>query len=249
MIHLSGTWTYAQLIIDIIECSWRQEVAILQLRVKTNFQEQSVRELVHSTRHMEKIEEILEGCGFPRLRFKNQSNWISAMLLPGETPLAGCIGRQYSPPPEHDFPMLILATDLRIVAFVSNTDVDNNLPTLAPGHPYNLIDQIHFYECGRADGEVRIRYKNNRRVVIYSKVVSPLNLMMAQISRLDFGMNVHRLEKPMEEVFSWKERFQNRSWRWCKAVDRFLALPRLTVSLNIILALAVIAQAVALFTQ
>ena len=94
-----------------------------------------MRESLHSTRHLKRIENILEGCGYPRLRFNNQSNLISAMLWPGETPLAGCIGQQYSPPPDHDFPMLILATDVRIVTFVSNTDVDNYLPTLASGHP------------------------------------------------------------------------------------------------------------------
>ena len=73
---------------------------------------------MHSMRHMKKIERILEGCGLPGQRFRDQSQFISAMLMPSEEPLAGCIGQQYSPPPAHDFPMLILATSTRIVALL-----------------------------------------------------------------------------------------------------------------------------------
>ena len=40
-----------------------------------------------------------------------------------KSPWADVLGQQYSPPPEHDFPMFILATNIRIVAFISNTDV------------------------------------------------------------------------------------------------------------------------------
>ena len=86
-------------------------------------------------------------------------------------------------------------------------------------------------------------------MIIYSKVVSRLTPMMAEISRLGFGINVDPVSKPMEEVFSWRERIRNRSWRWHKTLDRLLALPRLTILLNILLALAVIAQAVALISK
>ena len=110
-------------------------------------------------RHMKKIEDILDGCGLPGQRFRNQSQFMSAMLMPNEEPLAGCVGQQYSPPPVRDFPMLILATNARIVALISNTDVEADMPTPSSTHPYNLIDEINFYEGDRGDGEFRIRYK------------------------------------------------------------------------------------------
>ena len=141
---------------------------------------------MHSMRHIKKIEGILEGCGLPGQRFRNQSQFISAMLMPNEEPLAGCIGRQYSPPPAHDFPMLILATSTRIVALLSNTDVEANLPTPSSTHAYNLIDEIAFYEGDRADGEFRIRYKGSRRVVTYRNIVSFLQPMMDEISQTGF---------------------------------------------------------------
>ena len=204
---------------------------------------------MHPVRHMKKIEDILDGCGFPGQRFVYQSNLISAMLMPGEEPLAGCIGQRYSPPPEHDFPMLILATNVRIVAFISNTDVDDNLPTRSMQHPYNLIDEIYFYECDQADGEFRIRHKGNRRVVIYGNVVSSLHSVMDEISGLNRGFNVRRVRVPMKEAFSRNERILNKTLRWRRTMGRLVASPTLTVLLNILLALAVIAQAVALVAQ
>jgi hypothetical protein len=204
---------------------------------------------MHSMRHMKKIERILEGCGLPGERFRNQSQFISAMLMPSEEPLAGCIGQQYSPPPAHDFPMLILATSTRIVALLSNTDVEANLPTPLSTHAYNRIDEIAFYEGDRADGEFRIRYKGNRRVVTYKNVVSFLQPMMDEVSQLNFGIDIHRTPVPMAEVYSLKERISHKALRWRRAAGRFVASPTLTTVLNILLAIAVIAQAVALILR
>ena len=200
-------------------------------------------------RHMKKIEDILEGCGLPGQRFRDQSQFISAMLMPSEEPLAGCIGQQHSPPPAHDFPMLILTTNTRIVALLSNTDVEANLPTPSSTHAYNLIDEIAFYEGDRADGEFRIRYKGNRRVVTYKNVVSFLQPMMDEVSQLNFGIDIHRTPVPMAEVYSLKERISHKAPRWRTAAGRFVASPTLTTVLNILLAIAVIAQAVALILR
>ena len=208
-----------------------------------------MRRFMHSTRHMKKIEGILEGCGLPGQRFRNQSQFISSMLMPSEEPLAGCIGQQYSPPPAHDFPMLILATNTRIVALLSNTDVEADLPTPSSTHAYNLIDEIAFYEGDRADGEFRIWYKGNRRVVTYKNVVSFLQPMMDEVSQLNFGIDIHRTPAPMAEVYSLKERISHKALRWRRAAGRFVASPTLTTVLNILLAIAVIAQAVALILR
>ena len=204
---------------------------------------------MHSMRNMKKIEGILDGCGLPGQRFRNQSQFISAMLMPSEEPLAGCIGQQYSPPPMHDFPMLILATNARIVAYISNTNVEDSMPTPSLAHPYNRIDEIDFYEGGRGDGEFRIRYKGNRRVVIYKNIVSSLQPMMDEVSQLNFGINVRRMPVPMAAVYSWKERISHKALRWRRAAGRFVASPTLTTVLNILLAIAVIAQAVALIVR
>ena len=204
---------------------------------------------MHSIRHTKKIEDILDGCGLPGQRFENQSQFISAMLMPNEEPLAGCIGQQYSPPPVHDCPMLILATNARIVALISNTDVEADMPTPSSAHPYNLIDEIKFYEGDRADGEFRIRYKGNRRVVIFKNVVSSLQPMMGEVSQLNPGIDVHRTPVPMAEVYSRKERILHKGLRWRRAAGRFVASPTLTTVLNILLAIAVIAQAVALIVR
>ena len=205
-----------------------------------------MRDLMHSMRHMKKIEDILNDCGLPGQRFADQSQFISAMLMPSEEPLSGCIGNQYSPPPEHNFPMLILATNVRIVSFISNTDVDVDLPKPSMAHPYNLIDEIHFYDSAHTDGEFRIRNKGNRRVVIYKDIMSPFSPMMAQVRRLNDGLNVRETQTPIEEVFSRKERFLNRAFYWRRTLGRLVATPTLTILLNILLAAAVIAQAVAL---
>ena len=201
---------------------------------------------MHSMRHMKTIEGILDGCGFPGQRFRNQAQFISAMLMPNEEPLTGCIGRQYSPPPVHDFPMLILATNARIVALVSNTDVEDNMPTPSSAHPYNLIDEINFYEGNSADGEFRIRYKGNRRVAIYKNIVSSLQPTMDEVSQLNLGINIRRTPVPMAEVYSWKERIAHKALRRRRAAGRFVASPTLTTVLNVLLAIAVIVQAVAL---
>ena len=208
-----------------------------------------MREFMHSMRHMRKIEDILEACGLPGQRFVNQSQFISSMLMPSEEPLAGCIGQQHSPPPAHDFPMLILATNARIVALLSNTDVEADLPTPSSTHAYNLIDEIAFYEGDRADGEFRIRYKGNRRVVIYKNVVSSLEPVMERVSQLHLGFDVHRTPVPMAEAYPWKERVLHKSLRWRRAAVRFVASPTLTTVLNILLAIAVITQAVALILR
>ena len=206
-------------------------------------------QFMHSTRHMKRIEDILEACGLPGQRFQNQSQFISSMLMPGEEPLAGCIGQQYSPPPTHDFPMLILATNTRIVAILSNTDVEADLPTPSSAHAYNLIDEIAFYEDDRADGEFRIRYKGNRRVATYRNIVSLLRPMMDEVSQLTFGIDVRRTPLPMAEVYSLKERISHKALRLGRAGSRFVASPTLTIVLNILLAIAVIAQAVALILR
>ena len=208
-----------------------------------------MREYVHSTRHMKKIEEILAECGLPGRRFAYQSQFISAMLMPGEEPLAGCIGHQYAPPPEHDFPRLILATNVRILAIISNTDIDDMMPTLSSGHPYNLINEIYFYENNHGDAELRLRYRNNRRVVIYRNIVSALESTVNAIDQLNFGINCYKVSVPMEEAFSWKERIIHRSSRCRKALHRAVASPTLTTLLNILLAIAVITQAIALIKQ
>ena len=197
-------------------------------------------------RHMKAIRDILDGCGLPGQRFKDQAQFISAMLMPNEEPLAGCIGRQYSPPPKHDFPMFILATNVRIVALVSNTDVEANMPTPSSAHPYNLIDEVSFHEGDRTDGEFRLRYRGNRRVAVYKNIVSSLQPMMGEVSRLNSGIDVRRTSAPMSEVYSWKERFAHKGLRFRKAVGGFVASPTLTTLLNILLAIAVIVQAVAL---
>ena len=201
---------------------------------------------MHSVRHMNKIDEILDGCGFPGQRFEHQAQLISAMLMSSEKPLAGCIGQQYSPPPEHDFPMLILATDVRIIAFVSNTDVEDDSPYRPLKHPYNHIDEIELFEGERADGELRIRYKGNRRVVIYNKVVSSLQSMKDQITQLNNEITIRQTSVPMQEVFSKKERILHKTFRWRIKIRKFVASPTLTILLNILLAIAVIAQDVAL---
>ena len=200
---------------------------------------------MHSMRHMNKIEDILDECGFPAQRFKNQSNLLSAMLEPGEDPLAGCIGHQYSPPPAYDFPMLILATNIRMISFVSNTDRDSSLPTRSLGHAYNQIEEIYCYRGEQSDGEVRIRYKGNRRVVIYNKIVTSPDPVMDAISQLNTDVRIYSVSQPMKEVFSWKERISNKVSRWHSKTRRFLASQTLTIILNILLAIAVIAQAVA----
>ena len=204
---------------------------------------------MQSARHMKKIQEVLDACGFPAQRFRSQSQFISAMLAPGEEPLAGCIGRQYAPPPEHDFPILILATNIRVTTFVSNTDVDSYLPTGSNTHPYNLIEEIYVYDDDIADREIRIRYGGNRRVVIYKEIVTSVRAMIDQIEQLDFGIKVYRTEMPMEEVFSRKERLSHRVWRLSKRTERLLGSSVLTLWLNILLAIAVIAQAVALILK
>lgn len=204
---------------------------------------------MHSMRHMKKIEDILEACGLPGQRFRNQSQFILSMLMPSEEPLAGCIGQQYSPPPAHDFPMLILATNTRIIALLSNTDVEADLPTPSSTHDYNLIDEIAFYEYDRTDGEFRIRYKGNRRVATYKNVVSFLQPMMDEVSQLNFGINVHRTPVPMAEVYSLNERISYKVLRWRRAAARLVASPTLTTVLNILLAIAVIAQALALIIR
>ena len=201
---------------------------------------------MHPMRHMKTIEDILEGCGLPGQRFRNQAQFLSAMLMPNEEPLAGCIGRQYSPPPAHDFPMLILATNARIVALVSNIDVEGNMPTPSSVHPYNRIEEIIFYEGDRADGEFRIRYKGNRRVAVYKNIVSTLHPMMGEVSQFNSGIEVRRTSVPMSEVYSWKERIAYKALRCRKVVARFVVSPTLTTLLNILLAIAVIVQAVAL---
>ena len=204
---------------------------------------------MHSMRHMKRLEEILVGCGLPGQRFRNQSQFISAILMPSEEPLAGCIGRQYSPPPAHDFPMLILATNTRIVAILSNTDVEADLPTPSSTHAYNLIDEIAFYEGDRADGEFRIRYKANRRVATYKNIVSLLQPLMDKVSQLNIDIDVHRTPAPMAEIYSLKERMSYKVLRWGRVVGRFVGSPTLTTVLNILLAVAVIAQAVALILR
>ena len=208
-----------------------------------------MREFLHSMRHMKKIGNILDGCGFSGQRFLNQSQFISAMLMPSEEPLAGCIGQQYSPPPVHDYPMLILATNVRIMSLISNTDVEADLPIPSLSHAYNLIEEINYYDSDRADGEFRIRYRGNRRVVIYRDVVSSLHSMMNEVSQLDCGINVQRTPVPMEEAYSRRERIQHKAWRWRRALGRLVASPTLTILLNILLAIAVIAQAVVLVTR
>ena len=205
-----------------------------------------MRELMHSTRHTKQLENILDGCGFPAQRFVNQSTFISAAMMPNEEPLAGCIGRQYSPPAEHDFPLLILATDVRIVAFASNTDVDDDSPFRLLGHPYNRIDEIDFYESERADGEIRIRYKGNKRVVIYNNVVSSLTAMINEVAHFNNGVTVRQSSVPMQEAFSRKERILHKTLRWRSKFHKLVASSTLTKLLNILLAIAVIAQAVAL---
>ena len=205
-----------------------------------------MREFMHSMRHMKTIEDILDGCGLPGQRFRDQAQFISAMLMPNEEPLAGCIGRQYSPPPTHDFPMLILLTNARIIALVSNTDVEANMPTPSSAHPFNLIDAISFYEGDRSDGEFRLRYKGNRRVAVYKNIVSSLQPMIDEVSQFNLGIDVRRTPAPMSEVYSWRERIAHKGLRCRKAVGRFVASPTLTTLLNILLAIAVIVQAVAL---
>ena len=201
---------------------------------------------MQSARHMTSIQEILDGCGFPAQRFRSQSRFISAMLAPGEEPIAGCIGRQYAPPPEHDFPMLILATNIRITAFISNTDVNACVSTVSNRHPLNLIDEIYVYDSDNADGEIRIRYRGNRRVAAYREIVTSVRTMMDRIDQLDYGIKVYRTAIPMEEVFSRKERLSHRVWRLRKRTERLLGSSVLTILLNILLAIAVIAQAIAL---
>ena len=203
---------------------------------------------MYSMRHTKKIEDILDGCGFPGHRFANQSQFISALLMPSEEPLAGCIGRQYSPPPVHDYPMLILATNVRIVSFISNTDVDADFTNLTNRYPYNLIDHIYFYDSDHADGEFRIRFKGNRRLVIYRNIVSSLDPMMSQIHQLNYAINVRRTPLPMKDAFPWKQRALIKAWRWRRTLGQLVASPTLTTVLNILLAAAVIAQAVALIT-
>ena len=208
-----------------------------------------MREFMHSMRHKKKIESILDACGFAGQRFVNQSQFISAMLMPSEEPLSGCIGRQYSPPPEHDYPMLILATDVRIVSFVSNTDVDNDRSTQRLHHPYNLVGQIRFYDSNSGDGEFQIRYKGNRRVVVYKDIVSALSPMMEEVSQLPFDIEVKTESVPIEEIFSKKERILHWSLRRRRTVSRLATSPILTMFLNMLLAVAVITQAVAQITR
>ena len=100
-----------------------------------------------------------------------------------------------------------------------------------------------------ADGEFRIRYKGNRRVVTYKNVVSFLQPMMDEVSQLNFGIDIHRTPVPMAEVYSLKERISHKALRWRRAAGRFVASPTLTIVLNILLAIAVIAQAVALILR
>ena len=198
---------------------------------------------------MQKIEEILDECGFPAQRFKDQPQFISAMLFPGETPLGGCIGQQYSPPYEHDFPMFILATNIRIVAFISNTDVDSYSPTITSSHPLNLIENIVYYEGDEEDAEIRIRYKNNRRVAVYRGIVSSVQKMMDEVSKTGNDAEIHRVATPMKNVYSRWRRIAIRAQWWRRGLKKFTASPTLTILLNILLALAVIAQAWVLATQ
>ena len=205
--------------------------------------------VMHLFRHMPKIEEILGECGFPAQRFKDQLQFISAMLFPGETPLGGCIGQQYSPPPEHDFPMFILATDIRIVAFISNTDTDNYSSTIASSHPLNLIENILVYDGDQGDAEIRIRYKNNKRAVVYRRIVSSVQKMMDEVSQTGSDVEIYRATTPPKNVYSRMERIANRMGWWRRGLKRFTASHTLTILLNILLALAVIAQAWVLATR
>ncbi len=191
----------------------------------------------------------MDQCGFPAQRFKNQSQFISSMLLPSEFPLAGCIGRQYSPPPEYDFPMFILATNVRITAFISNTDIDDFLPTHLPSHPFNRIEEIHVFDGKQEDAEIRIRYRGNRRVIVYRNIVSSVQVMMDEVSKICPDIKIYRINAPSKDVFSFWERIANRTRWWRRGLRKFLASPTLTILFNILLALAVIAQAWVLATQ
>ena len=205
--------------------------------------------LMQATQHMRKIEEILDECGFPAQRFRNQQQFISAMLFPGEIPLGGCIGQQYSPPPEHDFPMFILATNIRIVAFISNTDVDSFSPTITLSHPLNRIENIIVYDGDQEDAEIRLQYKNNRRVAVYRGIVSSVQNMMDQLSKTGNDTEIYRSATPMKNVYSLRQRIAIRAHWWRRGLRNFTASPTLTILLNILLALAVIAQAWVLATQ
>ena len=204
---------------------------------------------MHLFRHMQKIEEILDECGFPAQRFKDQPQFISAMLFPGETPLGGCIGQQYSPPPKHDFPMFILATNIRIIAFISNTDVDTGVPPIASSHPLDRIENIIVYDGDQGDAEIRLQYKNNKRVAVYRKIVSSVQNMMDEVSKTNNDTEIYQAATPMKNVYSRWQRIVMRAQWWRRDLKNFTASATLTILLNILLALAVIAQAWVLATQ
>ena len=208
-----------------------------------------MREFMHSMRHTSKLEDILDGCGFPGRRFANQATFISAMLMPQEEPLAGCIVKQYAPPPELDVPMFLIATNVRIVTYVSNTDVDDQSAAQPLTHPYNLIDEISYYEGGREDGEFRLKYKGNVKVVIYNRVESTILDFVSNISDLNTDIEIKRASTPMGPGFSKRERIRHKTLRIQKMLGKVVASRTLTMVLNILLAAAVIAQAAVLLTR
>ena len=204
---------------------------------------------MHSMQHMQKIEEIIDSCGFPGQRFVNQSQFISAMLLSSEEPLVGCIGQQYSPPPDHNVPMLILATNVRIVALISNADVDQDFPSPSLSLPYDRMDKIHVYESNRSDGEFRIQYKGNRRIIVFDNVASSLSSMMDDVYQLNYDLKIYKTTTPLDQVYSKWERMRHKFLRVQRTLGRFVSSNTLTMVLNMLLAAAVIAHSIVLLTQ
>ena len=174
-----------------------------------------------SMRHMEKIESILRNCGQPGLLFRNQSPFISSLLnmeFPDDELLAGCIGKMYIPPPdpEYDSAFLILVTDRRILAYISNLIGDDGSPGIAGSVPLDSIAEIYAYDTSNSSREIRIRLKRDKGVVRYKPVISPINDMMNEITRLNRNVRTYRVPVPVSEAFP-REDLKHKIWRlWWK---------------------------------
>ena len=189
-------------------------------------------------RQADEIRAILKDCGYPGRLFEEQSELMAYMLLEGEEPLCGCIGRQYSPPPESDVPMLILATNIRVLVFDSKRYAGEYRPAQ---YPYQGIDTIVWYGNSADDGEIRLRLTGNRRWVAFNRIVTPIPPVMGEIGNASQKVKLIETASPLGPLFTIRERVANRLRTVLKRTEKPFASSVLT---NVLLALTLIAQAI-----
>ena len=170
-----------------------------------------------SMRHMGKIESILRDCGQPGHLFRNQSPFISSLLnmeYPDDEVLAGCIGKLYipTPDPEYDSELLILVTDRRILAYVSNLVGDDDTPCIAISVLFDSIAEVYAYDDSNSTREIRVRRRRNGEVVRFKPIISPIHDVMNEITRLHSNVRTYRVQVPLNEAFP-REDLKHKMWR------------------------------------